>query len=148
MSTLKEILCSEDTRPKVVDDATRLVDSEVKAKGGLSGAAIKVGYKAVTAIKPGIIREAVDGLLDKFVDKLEPFFADWVAAGRTGGFDHYLMSRKSEVVNALLAVTDERADKVENKTIGKAYKKLRPQGEKNVGDAMPGFTKMIGTYVT
>lgn len=144
---LKDILCSAENRPKVVDDAARLVDDEVHGKGGLSGLAIKAGYKTVTVLKPSIIREAVDSLLDRFVEKLEPFHADWVAAGKTPSFEAFLMGKKSQVANALLSVTDEKARNVETGTVRKAYEKLRPQGEKNVIEAMPGFTRMIGKYV-
>lgn len=148
MSTLKDILCSPENRPKVVKDAAKLVDDEVKDKGGLSGVAIKAGYKTVKAIKPSIITDAVDGLLDRFVERLEPFHQEWEGAGKTGTFESYLMGRKTEVANALLSVTDDRAKKVDNRTIKKAYEKLRPQGEKNVIEAMPRFSRMIGSYVT
>ena len=147
MTTLKDILCTDPNRPKVIDDAARLVDEEVKAKGGLSGIAIKAGYKAVTAIKPTIIKEAVDGLLDKFVEKLEPFHTTWEGAGKTPAFDQYLINKKSDVANALLSVTDDRAKKVENKTIKKAYDSLRPSAEKHVTEAMPNFTRLLGKYV-
>lgn len=147
MSTLNEILCSPENRPKVVQDAARLVDDEVKDKGGLSGVAIKAGYKTVKTIKPSIITDAVDGLLDRFVERLEPFHEEWQNGGKNGGFDAYLLGRKNEVANALLSVTDDRARNVDNRTIKKAYEKLRPQGEKNVVEAMPRFSRMIGSYV-
>ena len=146
MTTLKDIV-SSDKRPAIVQDAVNLVDSEVSSKSGLSGMAIKAGYKAVKAIKPTLIRDAVDNLLDKFVDKLEPFFASWNEGGRQGGFDNYLSARKSEVANALLSVTDERAKNVDNKTIRKTYEKLRPQGEKNVEAAVPGLGRVLNKYV-
>jgi hypothetical protein len=147
VTTLKDILCTDPNRPNVIDDAARLVDGEVKSKGGISGLAIKAGYKAVTAIKPTIIKEAVDGLLDKFVEKLEPFHTSWDGAGRSPAFDQYLMSKRSEVANALLSVTDDRAKKVENKTIKKAYDSLRPQAEKHVSEAMPNVSRMLSKYV-
>ncbi len=147
MTTLKDILCTDPNRPNVLDDAVRLVDQEVKAKSGISGLAIKAGYKAVTAIKPTIIKEALDGLLDRFVEKLEPFHSSWETGGKTPSFDQYLMGRKSEVANALLGVTDDRAQKVENRTIKKAYDSLRPTGEKNVSEAIPNFARMLSKYV-
>lgn len=146
MTSLKEIVTS-DKRPAIVRDAVNLVDSEVSSKSGLSGMAIKAGYKAVKAIKPTLIQDAVDNLLDKFVDKLEPFHTSWADAGKSGGFDSYLSARKSEVANALLSVTDERAKSVDNKTIRKTYEKLRPQGEKNVEAAVPGLGRVLNKYV-
>ncbi|MBI2377864.1 MAG: hypothetical protein HYV07_27930 [Deltaproteobacteria bacterium] len=145
--SLKDIVCSADTRPRIVKDATRLVQEEVDAKSGLSGIAIKTAYKAVTKIKPGLIEDVVDNLLDRFVDRLEPFFKSWEEGGRKEPFDGFLTSRKSEVANALLAVTDERARKTSHQTLRKSYEALRPQGEKNVIAAVPGLARLMVRYV-
>ena len=66
MAELKDFVCSDDNRASVVRDTAQLVDEEVRAKGGFSGAAIKLGYKTVKAVKPGLIPNVVDGLLDNF----------------------------------------------------------------------------------
>lgn len=147
MSTLKDILLNEDNRANVVKDAAGLVSSEVSAKSGLSGMAIKTGYKTVTKIRPGIIDDVVDGLLDRFVERLEPFFADWDGGGRNGAFDSFLNAKKNTVANALLGVTDDRAKIVGNKVLKKAYSTLRPQGEKNVEAAIPGLGRLLNKYL-
>ena len=147
MSTLKDIISAPETRPQVIADTVKLVDSEVAKKGGISGIAIKTGYKIVNGLKPTLVRDAVDNLLDKFVDKLEPFYSDWVAANKSPSFDAFLSSKSSDVANALLAVTDERAERVENATVKKTYQKLRPQGEKNVTTAVPGLGQLLAKYV-
>lgn len=147
MTTLKEIVCSTENRPSVVRDTTQLVDDEVASKSGLSGMAIKAGYKAVKAIKPGLIPETVNDLLDRFVDSLEGLFGDWDGAGRNGSFGTYLTDRRNQTANALLKVTDNRAKVVSNKTIRKTYEKLRPQGEKNVEAAVPGLGRLLDKYV-
>jgi hypothetical protein len=148
VTTLKEILCTPQNRPQVVRDAADLVEREVDSKSGLSGIAIKTAFKAVKALKPGLISEVVDNLLDKFVDKLEPFYTDWVAAGKKEKFDAYLISRRSQVTNALLSVTDDRAKTVHNTTLKKSYAALRPQGEKQVDAALPGLGRSLSKYVT
>lgn len=146
MNELKDILLEPGVRARVIEDAVRLVDSEVQKKSGISGLAIKAGYKAVCAIKPGLIREAVDRLLDQWVARLEPFFADWDSAGRNGSFESFLTSRKNQVANALLAVTDERA-RQSHGTVRKTYEALRPQGEKNVEAAVPGLAAIMNKHV-
>lgn len=150
MPTLKEILCAPERRPQVVQDAAKLVDQEVDSKGGISGAGIKLAYKAVTKIKPGLIAEVVDGLLDKFVDKMEPFYTEWQNGGKQGSFEAFLTnpSRKNRVANALLGVTDDRARTVHNATLKKSYEALRPQGEKHVEAAIPGLARMVNKYLT
>lgn len=147
MATLKEILCSPENRPSVIRDAEHLVDSEVSAKSGLSGLAIKAGFKTVKALKPGLIQEAIDTLLDRFVERLEPFHQEWVESGKKQPFDAFLNARTSKVANALLGVTDDRARSVGNTTIKKTYEALRPQGEKNVAAAVPGLGRLLNRYV-
>lgn len=147
MTTLKDALLTPDKRPRLVDDTARLVDDEVRAKSGISGMAIKAGYKTINAVKPTLVRDAVDNLLDRFVDKLEPFYAQWNEAGRSGTFGNYLAGRPREVANALLAVTDDRARSVDNRTIKKTYEKLRPQGEKNVEAAVPGLGRTLDRHL-
>ncbi|MCK6550317.1 hypothetical protein L6R52_31060 [Myxococcota bacterium] len=147
MSTLKDILLTPENRPKVVRDTEQLVESEVDAKGGISGIAIKAGFKTVKTVKPGLIPDAVNNLLDRFVDRLEPFYAEWHGAGRKGSFESFLTSRASQVANALLGVTDDRARQVSNQTVKKAYETLRPQGEKHVSAAVPGLGRVIGRYL-
>lgn len=147
MPTLREILCTPAERPNVVRDAAALVESEVKSKTGLTGLAVKAAFTVVTNIKPGMIRDVVDVLLDRFIDQMEPFFSDWSAAGRTEPLESFLNARKTKVVAALLWVTDERAKVVDSATLKKAYASLRPQGEKHVEAAIPGLARMVGKYV-
>lgn len=147
MSTLQERLLSESTRDRVVDDAVRLVESEVKSKGGISGMAIKTGFAAVNKIKPSLVRDAVDNLLDRFVVKLEPFYSDWVAKGKAGSFEGFLSGQKNAVANALLSVTDERAAQVQAGVVKSTYERLRPLGEKNVEAAVPGLGRTLQPYL-
>jgi len=147
VSALNEKLCQSPQRAQVVKDAGRLVDAEVRAKSGLSGMAIKTAYKAVSRIRPGLIEQVVDNLLDRFVETLEPFYTEWDEAGRTRSFESHLGSQSRKVANALLSVTDRRASNVDNRTLKKAYNSLRPQGEKNVEAAVPGLGKLIDRYV-
>lgn len=147
MTALKDILCSPDKRPQVVRDAARLVETEVDAKGGLSGLAIKAAFKTVTKLKPGLVPEVIDSLLERFVEQLEPFYKEWVDGGKKEPFDSFLNGRKSRVANALLGVTDARARQVANPTLKKSYDALRPQGEKQVEAAIPGMGKTLGKYL-
>lgn len=137
-SSLKAALLDSDKRPAVVADLRQLVDDEV----GKKGIAVKSGYGLVKKLKPGIIGDAVDSLLDEFTDRLEPFYADFSTRGG-GSLGEYLSGRRSEVSDALLSVTDERADRSRRESIKKVYGKLRPQGKKNVEEALPGLGAVI-----
>ncbi|NJK89739.1 MAG: hypothetical protein HC923_10300 [Myxococcales bacterium] len=142
MPMLRDHLLVEDKRRRVIQDAERLVDAEVQGKSGISGFAIKAGYKAVRAIKPALIPEAIDHLMDRFVERLEPYFATWDSSGRATSFERYLSERKADVANALLGVTDERA-RHSHGTVKATYERLRPQGQKNVEAAVPGIGRII-----
>lgn len=135
-------------RPQVLSDCERIIDEEVSDKGGLTGLAIKGAYKVVCAIKPGVIREVMDGLLDDFVRRLEPFYAEHRAAGKDPkAFSDTLLSKKGTVADALLGITDEKAKVAKNATMKSAYEKLRPQAKKHVEDALPRVARTLSKYL-
>src|SRR5688572_29492134 len=111
MSALREALGSGDNRRKVIDDACHVLDLEVADKGGLTGLAIKGAYKLVQGVKPGFIREAVDHLLDDFLDALDPVYQEARSKGEPPGA--YLRRSSSRVADALLSVTDLKAEKAQ-----------------------------------
>ncbi|MDP8930228.1 MAG: hypothetical protein M3O70_17085 [Actinomycetota bacterium] len=136
--TLKAALLDSSKRPQVVEDLVQMVDAEVDDKG----IAIKSGYGVVKKVKPGIISDAVDSLLDEFIEKLEPFYAEFAASG-SGSLGDYFSSRSDEVADALLSVTDARAERSSRESIKKVYDKLRPSGKKNVEEALPRLGAVI-----
>lgn len=140
--TLKEVLLESTKRSTVVSDFQQLIDEEVSAKNGVSGLAIKSGYGLVKKVKPGIVGDAVDTLLDDFADRLEPFYSDFKSAG-AGSLPDYFTGRSDEVADALLGVTDARAESSRRESIKKVYTKLRPQGKKNVEEALPKLGALI-----
>ena len=146
MSTLKEILLVPGNRPKVVADCTTVVQEEVDSKGGLSGLAIKAAYAVVKAVKPGFISEALDHMLDDFVARLEPFWADAQAKNEPVGA--LMNARAGEVADALLAISDERAARAKNQGAKKAYEKLRPTGKKHVEAAVPRLGRLIAKHAS
>ncbi len=134
----------ERNRSKVVMDCTALLDQEVADKRGLTGIAIKAAYAVVKALKPGIIPEAMNGLLDEFISKLEPFFERHLASGgEISSFGDSLNSQNALVTKALLGITDQRAEASTNATLRSAYGRLRGQAEKNVSAAIPGVARMV-----
>jgi hypothetical protein len=140
---LKDVLLQPGKRPQILNECEQLLDEEVASKGGLSGLAVKGAFKMVKAVKPGMIREAIDGLLDDFVARMEPFYGQWQAAGGGVSVADYFAGKSAEVADALLGITDERAARSKNGTLKKAYESLRPQGKKHVQEAMPRLGRMI-----
>jgi hypothetical protein len=142
--TLESILTDPARRPAVVSDLNDLVGEEVKDKGGVSGAAIKLGYQTVTKIKPGTVPAVVDRMLEQFATALQPYYADY-KANPSGDFGAYLAARP-EAADALLTVTDKRAETTDSDALRKAYQKLRPNARKNVEEALPRLGTLIDKH--
>ena len=145
MPTLNELLGTPPKRQQVVDDCCQVLDAEVADKGGLTGVAIKGAYGVVKGIKPGFVRDVVDGLLDDFLRALDPLYQDAQKEGVSAGA--YLVTNKDRMAEALLAVTDARAQRAERMMIKKAYDKLRPIAKKQVESAAPRLSQLVDRHV-
>lgn len=145
MKTLKELLLVDETRPTVVADSERVIEEEVASKTGVSGLAVKGAFKIVKAFKPGMIRSAVDGLLDDFVERMEPYYATYEGKS-AGDLERHVITEADDIAESLLGVTDERARRSDAKTLKKAYEKLRPTGKKNVIAALPRVARMLAKH--
>ncbi|MGC4086545.1 MAG: hypothetical protein QM756_01360 [Polyangiaceae bacterium] len=141
MTSLSEQLGSGEKRNAVVQDALKVLDEEVADKSGLTGLAIKGGYKVVQGIKPGFVRQVVEALLDDFLKALDPVYQEAVDKKRPAGA--YLVENKGRVADALLAVTDQKAERSSSGAIRGAYDKLRPLAKKQVEGAAPRLAAML-----
>ncbi|MCW2931433.1 MAG: hypothetical protein JWM19_2395 [Actinomycetia bacterium] len=144
-ATLHDILTAPETMPNVVKDGIALVDGQVSDKSGISGAAIKLAYKAVTTFSPDHIEYMVFTLLPQMAEKLQPYWDDFRADGG-GVFGDYLAKRGEEASEALLAITDARAEGSGHPVIVKAYKSVRGSAAKNVQAALPDLGALVQKY--
>lgn len=147
MSQLKDVLLKGDKRAELIADCVTLVNEEVASKSGLSGLAVKGAFGIVKRVKPTLIEDVVDKLLGEFVDKLEPLYSDYKTKAGGQALSAYWVSRSEDVAKALLAITDERAEKTDNSVLKGAYSRLRPSGVKHVQAAVPGIARVITKYV-
>ncbi|RDV37893.1 hypothetical protein DV096_12345 [Bradymonadaceae bacterium TMQ3] len=145
MPTLTEKLAQVD-RQKVIKDAARLIENEVSSKSGLSGMAIKGGYKVVKKLKPTMIEESIDHLLDAFTGALDPLYQDYVENAALSTFEAYIQKHDDRAANDLLSITDAKAERSDNKILKSTYGKLRGQAEKHVKEALPGVGRLIDRY--
>jgi hypothetical protein len=144
-ATLQEILLAPDTRPRVIDDCYELIKRQVSEMSGISGTAVKLAYKTVTTFMPGHVRFMVGSLLPQMVEKLEPYWADFSASGGSG-FGDYLAKRGQEVSEALLSVTDARAQASNRPTVIKAYGTVRGGAGKHIEAALPEVGDLVLKY--
>jgi len=145
MATLPEMLLTPDHHDKVIADLRALVDSELASKGGLSGAALKTAYKAVTSFAPGYYHETLCYLLPQTADRLQPYWADFSASGGAD-FGDYLAKRGDEVSESLLGITDDMAHNSNRATVVKAYQLVRGGAGKNLEAALPGLGAVVQKY--
>jgi hypothetical protein len=144
---LNDLVSEETSRQQVIQDCVSLVDDEVRSKKGLGGVAVKAAYAVVKAIHPRIITESINSLLDDFIAQLQAFYARYQEEGASETLERYLQSRSGEVAEALLSITDKRAQRASNKTMVKAYNKLRPKGKVHVEAATPGIGRVLDKHV-
>jgi len=144
---LKTLIADPTRRQAVVKDCAELIDSEVKSKGGLSGITVKAAFAVVKAFKPRMVEDAVEGMLDEFTDGLQPLYAKYQEEGSQGTFEAYLGAHATQVADALLVITDRKAEKTKHQTLAKAYHKLRPKGKVHVEQAAPGVGRVLDKHL-
>ena len=146
-ATLQEILLAPETQPQVIEDCNLLIKQEVSDMSGISGTAIKLAYKTVIAFASNHVRYLIETLLPKMAEQLEPYWADFSASGG-GDFGDYLAKRGDEVSEALLTVTDTRAEASDRPTIVKAYRSVRANAGKHIQAALPRVGEMVQKYAS
>ena len=144
MTELRERLGAIGMRDKVIDDACLVLDEEVADKSGLGGIAVKATYGIVKGIKPGFIRQAVDHLLDEFLDIMDAFVLEARSKNIKPGA--LILGDRARMANALLGATDRRAEKAESGVIRKSYDKLRPAAQKHVEASAPRVARLVDKY--
>ena len=146
MSNLSEALAGDAHKSAVVEDCLSLIDAEVADKGGLTGLAIKAGYKTVQGIKPGFVRQVVTDLLPEFAIALEPLYQE--ARSKGVGVKTHFASNTTRVADALLTITDDKAKRSKSGMVKGTYEKLRGSAKKNVEAAVPRLAAMIEKHAS
>jgi len=145
--TLREILLTPDTEPKVIADTKTLIDQELSDKSGVSATALKLAYKTVTSFAPGYFNDTLRDMLPLIADKLEPFWEDFNTAGGSE-FGDYLSKRGDEVSEALLSVTDTMRENSRRPVIIKAYNAVRGSARKHIEAALPRLGDLVMKYAS
>ena len=137
-------LTAPAARPAVVADACILIDQEVARTSGLSGMAVRSAYRVLTGIRRGMVPSAVDGLLDPFADQLDPFYQQHVATGEP--LADILTAQRTSMAEALLSITDDRAERTSQVTLRRAYQRVRGSARGYVEAAAPGIAELIDAH--
>lgn len=146
MGALTQALLDPNKRRRIIDDGVTLIDSEVDRKSGFSGLAVKTGFKVVKGVKPGIIPQALNMFMDEFAVKVDPYWDKFLATGEKDP-KPYFVRNGPEIADALIAITDARAERSSHRTLRGAYFKLRTEAKKHVTEAMPGVAELVRKHV-
>ena len=147
MKDLKTLIDTPEKRTAIVKECAQLIDGEVRKKTGFSGMAVKTTYKIFKTLKPGVVEDSVEVLLDEFVDALNGFYQSYQEAGGAGTLGAYLAGRADDVAEKLLAITDVRAQRTSMKTVANLYNKLRPKAKVHVVQAVPAVGQLLDRHV-
>ena len=145
--SLADILLKSPVRERLIADACVLIDEEVRTVSGFSGLAVKGAYKMVKTFKSRFVPEVVDGMLDEWMARMEPHLAAWDADGRKSSLGSALAPKHAEIAEALLTVTDGRAQKSKHGSVKKMYERLRPSAKAHVQHAIPGLAAIVEKHL-
>lgn len=141
MASLEDALTGAGKKEAVVRDSLDVIDAEVADKSGLTGMAIKAAYKTVRGLRPDFVDRAVADLLPEFARALDPLYQEALQSGTPVG--DFLRRNADRAANALLAITDGKAQRSRNRVVKGAYDKLRGTAEKHVVAAMPRVASLV-----
>lgn len=142
VAALSESLLDDAKRTAFLADAVEVLDAEVSDKGGASGLAVKGSYAAVKKISPSIVPDLLASLAPKMLGQLEPFWQEYAASG-AGTFAELLTAKSDQVAEALLVVTDERAEASTRPALQKIYSSMRGSAKKHVIEALPRVGELV-----
>lgn len=146
MASLIELTKDPAKRKAIVDDAAKLLDSEVADKRGFSGKAVKLAFRAVKGVSPGMIPMSIDALLDDFCLQVQPFWEDAQSKGLSARA--HFQAQSSAIAAALLSITDARAERSTQRVLKSAYGKLRGQAVKHITEAMPRLADLVERHAS
>lgn len=142
--TLVEVLADSQRAAAVFRDSERLLEAEVAKKGGMSGMAVRTGFKSMKKLRPGIVPHALRVLVPQFAPVVDPHYARARETGNTVG---YFTTNADRIAQDLLGVTDARAERADNRVLLRVYRTLRPQAAKHVAAAMPELARLCDQHV-
>ncbi len=146
MGSLVEAVQDGTKRPLIIADCTQMIDQEVKDKSGLTGIAVKGGFKAIKGFRPDIVPMALEDLIDEFATQVEPFWQECQNNGEDA--QQFFVRRKVDIANALLSITDGKAKNSKHRVLVKAYNALRGKAVEHIGAAMPRFSSIVKKHAS
>jgi hypothetical protein len=127
----------------LVKELTLVVEHEVEKKSGVAGFMIKSAFKVLNSIKPAMIEQSITDLLPDFIKAFNQIYLDFEKSPLAGDLVKYMTLHQKKIADALLAVTDDKANVGKHKLLIETYKKLRPLAQEQVANALPAIAKVF-----
>ncbi|MEB3274806.1 MAG: DUF6918 family protein [Prochlorothrix sp.] len=130
MATLQEQLLDSDRRDRVVADLTDLMAQQVQRQQGIWGILVRQGFSLFKKLENGrFIERALVSMLPEGAKALDPYYQSYCFLPKADrpDFGTYLDRSRTEVVEAILAITDRRRDQSQNPLLVMTYDGLRAQ---------------------
>ena len=143
MTTLVEMISAPQRRDAIIADCVRRAEAQVASAGGIRGLSLKAGLRALKAVRPDALTRATGQLLPKFAAALEPLHREFLASGEKN-FAGFLEKRRAQARDAILAVTDARADAGTHRVLIATYRRLRPALASEIEKLLPELIGGIG----
>lgn len=125
-------------RPEVVKDFCDLTYAEV----GKLGFVLRNGFKAALKVRSDIVHETMIVLLPEMSEMFESFYAEHMACSEPN-IKTYVLDNSERIIQAVLSVTDRRANASEWWALRKIYYGLRKFAESVLRNAIPGFIQVL-----
>ncbi len=140
--TLAALITDPAAKARLIDGCVQAVESEVRAKSGLSGMALKAGYAAFQKVKPGMTRAGVVRLLPGMAVVLDRHWSE-------GGADPsaHLIAHRGRVADDLLGVTDDIAARSRHATLVRMYRALRGTAHEHVAAGVPRLAALLAEHL-
>ena len=146
MRTLSEILLNPKHRDAIIADCVNRVEARVANASGLKGLGLKAGLSAIKKVKPDAVPRAVTRMLPEFAAALDPIYQRFRASGERD-FSRYLKQHAAEAREALMSITDARADATSHGALRSGYRKLRGTLAAELEAMLPELVKGLSAHL-
>lgn len=146
MPTLSDILLDPKHRDAIIADCVTRAEARVANASGLKGLGLKAGLGAIKKAMPDAVPRAVTRMLPEFSAALNPLYQRFLASGEKD-FSRYLKQHSAEAREALMAITDSRADASTHKALASGYRKLRGILATELEEMLPELMQGLSTHL-
>lgn len=146
MPTLSEILLDPAHKDAIIADCAARVEAQAAGAGGIKGMSLRAVLAAIKKARPDAVPRAVARLLPEFAAALDPLYARFGASGERD-FSRYLRQHSAEAREALMAITDARADASSHAAFRSGYRKLRGILASELEAMLPDLVKGLSAQI-